>query len=92
MFLKARRIIGDFGIPISILFSVIVDYFLPDTYTQVNSPMGSVAPGGPMQLCTDLLLNQTELPVHTELLFPSVVSFLPTVIKYNTVIEPSLSF
>ncbi|XP_031415847.1 anion exchange protein 3 isoform X3 [Clupea harengus] len=38
---KARRIIGDFGIPISILFSVIVDYFLPDTYTQkLNVPSG----------------------------------------------------
>ncbi|XP_076119844.1 anion exchange protein 3 [Alosa pseudoharengus] len=38
---KARRIIGDFGIPISILFSVIVDYSLPDTYTQkLNVPSG----------------------------------------------------
>ncbi|KAG9349444.1 hypothetical protein JZ751_027887 [Albula glossodonta] len=38
---KARRVIGDFGIPISILFSVIVDNFLPDTYTQkLNVPSG----------------------------------------------------
>uniref|UniRef100_A0AAY4DX00 Anion exchange protein n=1 Tax=Denticeps clupeoides TaxID=299321 RepID=A0AAY4DX00_9TELE len=38
---KARRIIGDFGIPISILFSVIVDYSIPDTYTQkLNVPSG----------------------------------------------------
>ncbi|KAJ8253106.1 hypothetical protein GJAV_G00209190 [Gymnothorax javanicus] len=38
---KARRVIGDFGIPISILFSVIVDNFIPDTYTQkLNVPSG----------------------------------------------------
>ncbi|XP_036395861.1 anion exchange protein 3 [Megalops cyprinoides] len=38
---KARRVIGDFGIPISILFSVIVDYSIPDTYTQkLNVPSG----------------------------------------------------
>lgn len=34
--LKVRRIIGDFGIPISILLSVIVDLLIPDTYTQVK--------------------------------------------------------
>lgn len=34
--LKVRRIIGDFGIPISILLSVIVDLCIPDTYTQVK--------------------------------------------------------
>uniref|UniRef100_A0AAR2L7L2 Anion exchange protein n=1 Tax=Pygocentrus nattereri TaxID=42514 RepID=A0AAR2L7L2_PYGNA len=38
---KARRIIGDFGIPISILLSVVVDYLIPDTYTQkLNVPSG----------------------------------------------------
>ncbi|XP_031730833.1 anion exchange protein 3 isoform X2 [Anarrhichthys ocellatus] len=38
---KARRIIGDFGIPISILFSVLVDYSITDTYTQkLNVPSG----------------------------------------------------
>ncbi|XP_035860262.1 anion exchange protein 3 isoform X2 [Sander lucioperca] len=38
---KARRIIGDFGIPISILFSVLVDYSITDTYTQkLNVPPG----------------------------------------------------
>ncbi|XP_068602026.1 anion exchange protein 3 [Brachionichthys hirsutus] len=38
---KARRIIGDFGIPISILVSVLVDYSIPDTYTQkLNVPSG----------------------------------------------------
>ncbi|XP_062312328.1 anion exchange protein 3 isoform X3 [Osmerus eperlanus] len=38
---KARRIIGDFGIPISILFSVMLDYSIPDTYTQkLNVPSG----------------------------------------------------
>ncbi|KAM8856212.1 anion exchange protein 3 [Spinachia spinachia] len=38
---KARRIIGDFGIPISILVSVLVDYSMSDTYTQkLNVPSG----------------------------------------------------
>ncbi|XP_077392049.1 anion exchange protein 3 [Festucalex cinctus] len=38
---KARRIIGDFGIPISILVSVFVDYSMTDTYTQkLNVPSG----------------------------------------------------
>ncbi|XP_072322027.1 anion exchange protein 3 [Eucyclogobius newberryi] len=38
---KARRIIGDFGIPISILVSVLVDVSIPDTYTQkLNVPSG----------------------------------------------------
>uniref|UniRef100_A0A4W5LLS6 Anion exchange protein n=1 Tax=Hucho hucho TaxID=62062 RepID=A0A4W5LLS6_9TELE len=38
---KARRIIGDFGIPISILFSVLLSYSIPDTYTQkLNVPSG----------------------------------------------------
>ncbi|KAL8182974.1 UNVERIFIED_CONTAM: Anion exchange protein 3 [Gekko kuhli] len=36
---KARRIIGDFGIPISILVMVLVDYTITDTYTQkLNVP------------------------------------------------------
>ncbi|XP_070831343.1 anion exchange protein 3 isoform X2 [Chaetodon trifascialis] len=38
---KARRIIGDFGIPISILVSVLVDYHITDTYTQkLDVPSG----------------------------------------------------
>ncbi|XP_049584824.1 anion exchange protein 3 isoform X2 [Syngnathus scovelli] len=38
---KARRIIGDFGIPISILVSVLVDYSITDTYTQkLDVPSG----------------------------------------------------
>ncbi|XP_038128957.1 anion exchange protein 3 isoform X2 [Cyprinodon tularosa] len=38
---KARRIIGDFGIPISILLSVLVDVSIPDTYTRkLNVPSG----------------------------------------------------
>ncbi|XP_070770168.1 anion exchange protein 3 [Enoplosus armatus] len=38
---KARRIIGDFGIPISILVSVLVDYTITDTYTQkLDVPSG----------------------------------------------------
>ncbi|XP_059896721.1 anion exchange protein 3 isoform X5 [Gadus macrocephalus] len=38
---KARRIIGDFGIPISILLSVLLDYSISDTYTQkLNVPSG----------------------------------------------------
>ncbi|XP_058888046.1 anion exchange protein 3-like isoform X6 [Acipenser ruthenus] len=38
---KARRIIGDFGIPISILLTVFIDYAITDTYTQkLNVPTG----------------------------------------------------
>uniref|UniRef100_A0A3Q3VYA3 Anion exchange protein n=1 Tax=Mola mola TaxID=94237 RepID=A0A3Q3VYA3_MOLML len=38
---KARRIIGDFGIPISILVSVLLDSSITDTYTQkLNVPSG----------------------------------------------------
>ncbi|XP_041118012.1 anion exchange protein 3-like isoform X2 [Polyodon spathula] len=38
---KARRIIGDFGIPISILLTVFIDYAFTDTYTQkLNVPSG----------------------------------------------------
>ncbi|KAK2108394.1 Anion exchange protein 3 [Saguinus oedipus] len=40
---KARRIIGDFGIPISILVMVLVDYSITDTYTQVREPEPVVA-------------------------------------------------
>ncbi|KAK2493221.1 hypothetical protein MC885_009236 [Smutsia gigantea] len=31
---KLRRVIGDFGVPISILIMVLVDFFIQDTYTQ----------------------------------------------------------
>ncbi|XP_004684149.2 PREDICTED: band 3 anion transport protein [Condylura cristata] len=31
---KLRRVIGDFGVPISILIMVVVDSFIQDTYTQ----------------------------------------------------------
>ncbi|KAM9305791.1 anion exchange protein 3 [Gastrophryne carolinensis] len=38
---KARRVIGDFGIPISILVMVLIDYSITDTYTQkLNVPSG----------------------------------------------------
>lgn len=32
---QLRRIIGDFGVPISIMIMVMVDFFIQDTYTQV---------------------------------------------------------
>uniref|UniRef100_A0A6Q2Z3H0 Anion exchange protein n=1 Tax=Esox lucius TaxID=8010 RepID=A0A6Q2Z3H0_ESOLU len=38
---KLRRIIGDFGVPISILIMVLVDYSVKDTYTQkLSVPTG----------------------------------------------------
>ncbi|KAL0966869.1 hypothetical protein UPYG_G00301180 [Umbra pygmaea] len=38
---KLRRMIGDFGVPISILIMVLVDYSVKDTYTQkLNVPTG----------------------------------------------------
>lgn len=33
--LKARRAIGDFGVPISIFIVALTDYFTPNTYTEV---------------------------------------------------------
>lgn len=33
---QLRRVIGDFGVPISILIMVLVDFFIQDTYTQVT--------------------------------------------------------
>lgn len=44
--LQARRIIGDFGIPISILVMVLVDYSITDTYTQVSELPRPPAPAG----------------------------------------------
>ncbi|XP_041121475.1 anion exchange protein 2-like isoform X4 [Polyodon spathula] len=38
---KIRRIIGDFGVPISILIMVLIDFFISDTYTQkLSVPSG----------------------------------------------------
>lgn len=36
--LQLRRVIGDFGVPISILIMVLVDTFIKNTYTQVSPP------------------------------------------------------
>uniref|UniRef100_A0A8C3PQE2 Anion exchange protein n=1 Tax=Calidris pygmaea TaxID=425635 RepID=A0A8C3PQE2_9CHAR len=37
----ARRLIGDFGVPISIFIMALVDFFIQDTYTQkLNVPKG----------------------------------------------------
>lgn len=33
---QLRRVIGDFGVPISILIMVMADFFIEDTYTQVT--------------------------------------------------------
>ena len=35
---QLRRVIGDFGVPISILIMVLVDVFIEETYTQVAFP------------------------------------------------------
>ncbi|KAM6042431.1 band 3 anion transport protein isoform 4-T5 [Chlamydotis macqueenii] len=38
---RARRLIGDFGVPISIFIMALVDFFIKDTYTQkLNVPRG----------------------------------------------------
>ncbi|KFV19300.1 Band 3 anion transport protein, partial [Tauraco erythrolophus] len=38
---KARRLIGDFGVPISIFIMALADFFIEDTYTQkLNVPRG----------------------------------------------------
>lgn len=33
---QVRRLIGDFGVPISIFIMALVDFFIKDTYTQVR--------------------------------------------------------
>ncbi|KAJ8936697.1 hypothetical protein NQ314_012196, partial [Rhamnusium bicolor] len=38
---SARRALGDFGVPIAIVFMVFVDYMVPETYTEkLNVPTG----------------------------------------------------
>ncbi|XP_050767636.1 LOW QUALITY PROTEIN: band 3 anion transport protein [Gymnogyps californianus] len=38
---RARRLIGDFGVPISIFIMALIDFFIKDTYTQkLNVPKG----------------------------------------------------
>ncbi|KFQ34189.1 Band 3 anion transport protein, partial [Mesitornis unicolor] len=38
---QARRLIGDFGVPISIFIMALIDFFIKDTYTQkLNVPRG----------------------------------------------------
>lgn len=32
---QVRRLIGDFGVPISIFIMALIDFFIKDTYTQV---------------------------------------------------------
>lgn len=32
---KARRAIGDFGVPITIIVMVLVDYLIPETFIEV---------------------------------------------------------
>lgn len=39
---QLRRVIGDFGVPISILIMVLVDFFIKDTYTQVTLSLPTV--------------------------------------------------
>ncbi|NXL17748.1 B3AT protein, partial [Setophaga kirtlandii] len=50
---KVRRLIGDFGVPISIFIMALADFFIKDTYTQVTNssargwfihPMGDTTP------------------------------------------------
>uniref|UniRef100_A0A2I3HK93 Anion exchange protein n=1 Tax=Nomascus leucogenys TaxID=61853 RepID=A0A2I3HK93_NOMLE len=62
---KARRIIGDFGIPISILVMVLVDYSITDTYTQVREPQPCGSCSHP-QLSQRLLLILMPAKHHRE--------------------------
>lgn len=34
---QVRRLIGDFGVPISMFLMIVLDYNIADTYTQVSS-------------------------------------------------------
>lgn len=41
LLLQARRALGDFGVPIAIVTMVLVDYLVPQTYTdKLNVPDG----------------------------------------------------
>lgn len=55
---KARRLIGDFGIPISILVMVLVDYSITDTYTQVSPAFATARTTAPLHG----LVRRTQLP------------------------------
>lgn len=41
---QVRRLIGDFGVPISIFLMIVADYNIADTYTQVGSRGSALEP------------------------------------------------
>ncbi|KAG8446950.1 hypothetical protein GDO86_014406 [Hymenochirus boettgeri] len=76
---KLRRIIGDFGVPISILLMVLADYFIKDTYTQkLSLPKGlSVSkPENRSWFISPLGLNPTQNPFPIWMMFASIVPAL----------------
>lgn len=45
---NARRALGDFGVPISITIFVIIDYFIPQVYTEKLSVPEGISPSDPV--------------------------------------------
>lgn len=45
--LQARRALGDFGVPIAIIVMVVVDYFVPQTYTEKLLVPDGITPSRP---------------------------------------------
>lgn len=46
-YFKARRALGDFGVPIAIVIMVSLDYFIPQTYTEKLRVPEGLSPSNP---------------------------------------------
>ena len=46
-FLQVRRALGDFGVPISIVLMVLLDFFIKDTYTDKLVMPAGIQPSNP---------------------------------------------
>ncbi|NXA56442.1 B3AT protein, partial [Nothocercus julius] len=73
---KVRRLIGDFGVPISIFIMALVDFFIKDTYTQkLNVPKGLEVTNAPVRgWFIHPLGNHKDFPIW--MMFASVVPAL----------------
>ncbi|KAM5134906.1 band 3 anion transport protein isoform 2-T2 [Mantella aurantiaca] len=76
---KLRRIIGDFGVPISILIMVSIDYFIKDTYTKKLSLPKGLSVSRPRDrgwFISPMGLNSSTDPFPIWMMFASVVPAL----------------
>lgn len=72
---NARRALGDFGVPISIAFFVMVDYLIPEVYTEKLSVPEGISPSDPSRRGWLIPLG----PVPTWLPFACIV---PSILVY----------